>query len=241
MKHVLITLSVVLLVVTSAVACDPQLDLGTVELDSHGIWRGIELGSGTYVRVRSDFALCGPRSAEPGPHGLEVSIDAALPLAGDGEKLGSASLRYLYFFGEGNASWLAAGYREYRWEAGDNRWSGEVFIEATRKLVIQEQGLTFQPYAEIAHDFQRFDATYARAGVHHIVGYRRIAADLDTSVSGSDYSDSFGFHAVEATLWTDWTIAEGGTIDVGVGGGRVWVADEIGRDRGWIGLRVRIR
>lgn len=239
MKTTFAAVSLALLIATAGYPCDPQLDIASVSLTSRGVWRGIELGPERYANADVDVALCGPRAAEKGPNGLELSFAVATPITDDGIDMASATLRYLRFFGEGNSSRIGAGYTQYHWGNTTEEWSGEVFVEATHKLNIEIQGVTFWPYAEVAHDFQLFEATYARAGVQHILGMRRIAVTIDTSVSASDYVDSFEFHAAEASAWADWTAR--GTLEIGAGAGYVWAAEAIGRDGVWLGVRVRIR
>jgi len=243
MKSILAAISLSLLIAAPALACDPQLDIASLEVTSRYLWRGIELGSSTYGHARADFALCGPRAAEKGPNGWEASVDAALPLSGHGTNLASAGVRYLRFFGDGNASWVSGGLTEYHWGEGRDKWSSEASIQATRKVNVESIGLTVWPYFEASYDFNRFDAAFTKAGVHHVIGSNalRIAADLDASVSASNYANDFGFHDAELTLWVDWTARPSGTIDLGAGGGRAWVADTIGSSRTWVGVRVRIR
>jgi hypothetical protein len=226
-------------VATGTTACDVHLERTSIAVQSLGFWRGMHLGSGAAADLGADIDWCGT-TGTPAHHAVETTLRATVPFAG-APNVASAALQYVWYFRE-QTSWFAAGYREHHWGDGTPRWTGEAFAETARKVTIESAGLSVWPHAELGRDLQRFDATYARAGIRHIAGYRQIAADLDITVSGSNYaSRTFAFHAFEGQLWADWTLKEHGTSSIGAGGGWVNTARRIGKYHTWVGVRVQIR
>ena len=70
------------------------------------------------------------------------------------------------------------------------------------------------------------------------VDCRRIVA----FTSASDYSGDFGWHDTEVSAWILDRLVHNDrkTIEAAVGGGYAWVANDIGRSRGWIGVQVKL-
>jgi hypothetical protein len=159
--------------------------------------------------------------------------------------MASAQLRYRRHFGDDRESWIGAGLTQYHWGVGEE-WSAEAAVEVLVKADELIDTFTFWPYVQVAHDFHHFEGTYARGGVWHRVGIQHepgeIFLDLDLSVSASDYAGGFGYHATEGSAWFHWPLPKLRERDFGVelGGGYTWAANEISRDGGWVGVRVKV-
>ncbi|HEX6098463.1 MAG TPA: hypothetical protein VF432_19255 [Thermoanaerobaculia bacterium] len=239
--------------------CKPRWSLASVGVTSHARWRALELGDGLFINPQFELGLCGRPISATGVHGLDVTAEAWMPLDSDEVDMASAQLRYRRHFasysdpevGESDdaeseeethdlESWIGAGLTQYHWGRGEE-WSSEVSVEVFWKVT--KRTFTFWPYAQVAHDFQKFEGTYARGGVFHRVGFQETFADLDVSMSASDYADKFGYYATEASGWFHWPLPKLRGRDFGVefGGGYVWAAQEIARgDGGWVGARVKM-
>jgi hypothetical protein len=249
-----------------AADCEPRWSLASAGVTSHPRWRALELGDGLFINPQLEFGLCGRPTTGVGKHGLDVTGEAWIPFDSDEVDMASAQLRYRrhfpsYIQPDGQSddteseeekarieklrdldSWIGAGLTQYHWSAGEE-WSSEVSVEVFWKVTNTKHAFTFWPYAQVAHDFQKFEGTYARGGVYHRVGFQESFVDLDVSVSASDYADKFGYHATEASGWFHWPLPKLHGRDFGVefGGGYFWAAREIARgDGGWVGARVKV-
>ena len=230
---------VLLLLLPSAASADCrwQFDRADAEFVSRAVWRNIKLGSDAYLKPSMRVMLCRPNSAAPG-HGLETIADAWLPVTGDGVGKASATVRYLYLFGEGNRSWFGVGYTQHYWSTGD-QWSGELGVDIKHQVILEDYGLTFWPYVEAGYDMGRYEAWFTRGGVEHIVGMGDSALTLDVSVSLSNYDDSFGYHGAEVRGWFDRSRLIKNRVGVGAGAGHSWAAAKVGPNAWWVGLRIR--
>lgn len=218
--------------------------LNDVKLDvvSHGLWRGFDLGGRVFAEPRVDFGLFGRPATTLGTRGADLSVEGWIPVSNGGIDLASARARYLWYFGEEKQTSVAAGVRESHWgTSGPDAWTTELSIEARGRITRESAGLTAHPFVEIARDLNRYKATYARVGLDHEIGAVGFPVQGEVTVyaSASDYRRSFGWHDAQATAWVIKRLGDGGAR-IGVGGGYDRVARIIGRSRWWGGVRFQL-
>ncbi len=229
--------------VNAAAQCTPALNDASLDVVSHGLWRGIDLGGRIFAEPRVDAGLCGRPATTTGTRGADLTVEGWIPLSSGGSDLGSVRARYLWYFGELKETSIAAGIRESHWgDSGPDPWTTELSIEARKRIAIESQGFRAFSFLEVAHDVHRFEATYARAGIDHEVGGTNLPFQIAATLYGSvsDYAGDFGFHDAQLSAWALRRMGAAGRVRVGVGGGYDRVSRDIGRSRAWAGVTVRL-
>jgi hypothetical protein len=198
-------------------APDPRS--GELALVTRTLWRSMTLTDA--VSVNAQVAL--PLLGSPGLlEGVQLEIRSWNALE-DRARFRfadqyAATARYLHRIGDtSRTQYLSVAYTEY-WNPKaplaaprDSRWNGEVALSAALETSFPSAGVpAIHFYGDLAHEFQRSHATYARLGASHTVGAGTIAATVALSVSASDYPSrlfatqlaeaDFGFHSADGDL-----------------------------------------
>ena len=217
-----ILLQSALLIATPLAAQDlpaPDPRSAQLALVNRTLWRSMTRTDG--VSANAQLAL--PLFGSPGLlEGVQLEVrswnaleDRARFRRGDQY---AATARYLHSIGErGRTQYLSVAYTEYLNPNAplaiprDSRWNGEVAVGAALETSFPSVGVpAIHFYGDLAHEFQRTRATYARLGASHTVGVGSLAATVELSVSASDYplglfttrgpEASFGFHSADGDL-----------------------------------------
>ena len=115
----LITIAFLFFTASIRPQCSPRINDVQLDVVSHGLWRGNDLGNRIVATPRVDIGLCGrPAASDIGRTGVDFTLEAWVPLGNDGTNLGSARARYLWYFGDLKETTVAAGIHESHWSSG---------------------------------------------------------------------------------------------------------------------------
>jgi len=197
----------------------PDPRSGQLALVTRTVWRSMTLTDG--VSANGQLAL--PLFGSPGLlEGVQLEIRSWNALE-DRARFRyadqyAATARYLHAIGEpGRTQYLSVAYTEYlnpelsSPATDESKWNGELALGAALETSFPSIGVpAIHFYGDVAHEFQRSQATYARLGVSHTVGFGSIAATVALSVSASDYPSrlfarnvpeaDFGFHSADGDV-----------------------------------------
>ncbi len=176
----------------------PVLDPRSAELAlaTRTLWRSMTLTDA--VSANAQLAL--PLFGSPGLlNGVQLEIRSWNALE-DRDRFRyadqyAATARYLHRIGDASRTqYFSIAYTEYLNPLLDppttdeSKWNGEVGLGVALETGIPSMGVpAIHFYGDLAHEFLRSDATYARIGASHTAGVGSIAGTVALSVSASDY------------------------------------------------------
>jgi len=199
----------------------PVLDSrsGQLALVTRTLWRSMTLTDA--ISANAQVAL--PLMGSPGLlDGVQLEIRSWNALE-DRERFGyadqyAATARYLNRIGDASRTqYLTVAFTEYlnpkldSPTTDESKRNGELSLGVALETGFPSVGVpAIHFYGDLAHEFMRSDATYARVGVSHTIGAGSIAATINLSLSASDYPSllfsrhapepSFGFHSADGDV-----------------------------------------
>jgi hypothetical protein len=244
----------------------PVLDPRSAELAlaTRTLWRSMTLTDA--VSANAQLAL--PLFGSPGLlNGVQLEIRSWNALE-DRDRFRyadqyAATARYLHRIGDASRTqYFSIAYTEYlnplldSPTTDESKWNGEVGLGVALETGIPSMGVpAIHFYGDLAHEFMRSDATYARVGASHTAGVGSIAGTVALSVSASDYPSllfrmhqpdaDFGFHSVDGSLrvrysWPRSRLSSY-ALKTGLAVGGSLRAARFGPDVGWAEIRQIIQ
>lgn len=225
---------------------------------SERLFRGYDRGDGWSVGGQVAVGLAGFAIKGIGRNGWFLDVDGGGLLdTNDGSERQrdvALSIAYVRKLGSAGEDRLRFAYRQSFFGDDPPSHSEELFARYETLVRNEKAGLALHPFVEIAHDFKRYEGTYAAVGFEHAVSLEkrlkvRGEIDLEGRLAWSNQDGpsavkrNFGFHhaRLDLGLAFEREVGDFGTISYGpfAAWDRASDAIRVGDDFLW-GARVRL-